>query len=243
MDSRRILFFLSLIYCSYSYAAEYNHQTGVRITRRESKRRAIVIDETVAKMKWQKQKRRPKKATQILLNEIKAVEEVFAPRRAQDLKRGKREQEQIERESLELASLVPPANSSIILYNANVPLESLTLTECEHIERKGKPESPNKGIWNIPFDINNEPYGLSVEANGKKYIWYIPSIAINSGTEFCLIQEKISKSSDDVELTLMQCGGETGEYEYLIQQIRESSIERNFLYSWWQASTRCCTIL
>lgn len=233
MDKRSIIIFLSIICGSISCCAGHKPTIKENLSRSEAKRLAVLKRIAVAKQARKQKKRSQqlarahKLAVESYSRRLKKVEAQFAPRREQDKKRIEREQEQMEQELEALDSLVPFANSKIILYNANVPIESLSLTESGFVYRQGKPRSINHGVWEIPINIDNEPFALSLKANGKEYVWHILSIAEISGNEFCLIQEKVSRESDNVELTMKQVTCDMCEHEYPVQLRSALPIKKN----------------
>ena len=67
---------------------------------------------------------------------------------------------------------------SIIIYNANVPAETIYAVEPAKMVRIGIPRSPEnkcleRGLWDIAINIRKAPFILKVVAHKKLYQWYI----------------------------------------------------------------------
>ena len=74
------------------------------------------------------------------------------------------------------ARVIP--TDSIIIYNANVPVETMYTIEPAKMVRIGIPRSPQnkcleRGLWDIAMNIRKAPFILKVVAHKKLYQWYV----------------------------------------------------------------------
>jgi len=209
MVKRIILVFLPIMCSSIVYGSEYGSKNEERISRKESGIHVCANHGFGNKKSLAQYFRDLQEAAEKFARELKDVEAIQIARKSQEFARVQKEQEQIEKKRRALAAIVPPVNSSIILYNANVPLELLTLTERGNVVREGKPRSPSnkpidQSLWDIPVNTINAPFTLSVKIKNKIFVWYVHSIGVRDGYELCLIRKKVPHG---FKLILKQIGG------------------------------------
>jgi len=116
------------------------------------------------------------------------------------------------------------AHDFITVYNANVPIESIQIQQTsDGLIRNGLHTSKQRALWHIPVELEQKPFLLSLIANGKKYIWDIPSFdgpMDRGGTDLALIQ---FNGPNKPKLQLQQINEvDTGYYSRLIPLLSET---------------------